>query len=341
MPVMPSTWHRRVMDSDAVMRLLAQQDGAVSRRQVLDVGGTDNDIETMIRRRRWARALDGVYVDHTGALSWRQQAWAAVLFHAPSALGGASALRAYGLGAAPDVIEVVVDRSRRVADPPGIRTSQLSDFDRVARLHLGPPRVRLEHAVLTVASRAASEDGCVAVVADACQRRRTTPARLLDEVEHRPRLGRRRLLIEVLDDVAEGAYSALERRYLRDVELAHGLPRGRRQRREQLGGAVVFRDVEYAEQVLLVELDGRLGHELADDRWADLDRDLQAATSGRLTVRLGWRQALEPCRAATAVATLLQARGWTGAPNPCGDGCDLDMRDPPASGAGGSRMSAA
>ena len=77
-------------------------------------------------------------------------------------------------------------------------------------------------------------------------RRRGSPATLRAQT----RLPRRRLLLEVLDDVSTGAYSALERRYLRDVERAHALPTGARQSREVVvaaGGRVVFRDVEHAE----------------------------------------------------------------------------------------------
>jgi hypothetical protein len=334
------------VDHATLVRLLAEQDGVVCRRQVLGAGGNDSDIETAMRRRRWARLHDGVYVDHTGVPSWRQRAWGAVLLHWPSALAGESALVAHGLTTsrrdAP--IELVVPTGRRVDDPPGVRTRRLTAYDDVVLHQLSPPRVRVEHAVLTVASGASSEDGAVAVVADACQQRRTTPRRLVDALATMTRLPRRALLSEVLADVATGAYSALERRYLRDVERAHGLPTGRRQRRELVVGAatVVFRDVAYEEQDTLVELDGRLGHEAARDRWADLSRDLAAAVSGRLTLRAGWGQALQPCRLALAVAAVLRARGWQGEPLPCGPACPLrDSGGSPAPEAGDPPMSAA
>lgn len=75
-----------------------------------------------------------------------------------------------------------------------------------------------------VASAATTPDGVVAVLADACQDRRTSAARLATALDAHPRLRQRRLLEEVLADVAVGALSPLERRYLRDVERAHGLP---------------------------------------------------------------------------------------------------------------------
>lgn len=74
--------------------LLELQSGVVARRQVLAAGQTDNDIRRRLRRRAWAQVHPGVYVDHTGALTWLQRAWAAVLFAEPAALCHDSALRA-------------------------------------------------------------------------------------------------------------------------------------------------------------------------------------------------------------------------------------------------------
>lgn len=340
------------MDEDALAGLIQSQDGVLSRRQVVAMGGSDNDIETALRRRRWARMHNGVYVDHTGAPTWRQRAWAAALCHWPAALSGRSALIAHGLVKArsSEVIELVVPCSRRVDDPPGISTSRLAAYEEVVLAQLSPPRVRIEHAVLTVASGSATEDAAVAVIADSCQQRRTTPARLAAALGAMTRLPRRRLLVEVLEDVATGAYSALELRYLRDVERAHGLPTGRRQRREEVDGSsgVVFRDVAYEEQEALVELDGRLGHESASDRWADLARDLVATATGRVTLRAGWRQALEPCRLAYLIAQVLWARGWRGELRRCGSECRLpdvarvkDIGGSPASQAGVPPLSVA
>lgn len=338
------------MDDAAIERLLKDQDGVLSRRQVLDAGGNDVDIERMIRRREWARIHDGVYVDHTGPPSWGQRAWAAVLLHAPAALAGGSALIAHGLAAetsgSGDPIELVVDRSRRVDDPARVHTRQLTDFDAVALLHLSPPRVRVEHAVLSVAAGAHTEDRAVAVLGDAVQQRRTTAGRLLEALRLRPRLHHRALLVTVLSDVASGAFSALERRYLRDVERPHALPRGRRQARA-VGARIAYRDVLYDEQLTVVELDGRLGHERSLDRWADLDRDIATLVEQTVTVRASWSQVLEPCRLAIGIAEILTARGWAGGVRRCGPDCavtpspDGDRRGDPACGAGDPRLSAA
>lgn len=307
--------------------MLRAQDGVISRRQVLTCGSDDNDIERRIRRREWARVHAGVFVDHTGPPTWQQRAWAAVLFHWPAALAGSSALRADGLtrhSDEKDAIEVAVAAGRNLDSPDGVRSSTVTGFDDVARCNKSPPRVSVEHAILTLASRATTEDAAVAAVADVCQSRRTAPARLVEALDVMRRLPRRRLLRSILADVAEGAYSALERRYLIHVERPHALPTGRRQRRVRPGRTTAYRDVDYLGLGMVVELDGRLGHEEASDRWADLDRDLDSVLAGDLTVRVGWKQALEPCRLAVGLARLLQARGWTGVPAPCGPECPVN-----------------
>jgi len=158
----------------------------------------------------------------------------------------------------------------------------------------------------------------------------------------RRRLPHRRLLLTILEDVAAGAYSALERRYLLHVERPHGLPTGRRQRRVTRGKHAAYRDVEYLGLRTVVELDGRLGHEKAVDRWGDLTRDCDSIVDGDVTVRIGWGQVLEPCRLAVLVGRLLEARGWTGHLKPCGQVCAVSNKGgSPAPGAGEPPVSVA
>lgn len=321
----PRTDTVSVMDLTEMKLATRRQSGVIARRQVLAAGGTENDLRRMVRRRELQRVHPGVFVDHTGPLSWDQRAWAAVLACAPAALAGQSALRAHGLvrhgGGDHDAIEVVVAPDRRVLAPPGVQLTRSTFFDTQVQLHLSPPRQRLETAVIRVAAGAVALDSAVAVAADAVQAGRTTVTRLRAALPAR-RSGRSLTVLgEVLDDIAVGAYSALERRYLRDVELAHGLPTGARQRRARTGRAVHYRDVDYLGLQTIVELDGRLGHEWSSDRWADLERDLRNAVAGDLTLRAGWPQVLDPCRLAGIVGRILLVRGWPGDVRPCGRHC--------------------
>ena len=307
---------------DELSRLLELQSGVVSRQQVIACGSQPHDIRRLLRRREWALVHPGVYVDHTGPLTWLQRAWAATLSVAPSALSHESALRAadgpgHRAHLDDDPIHVAVDRHRKVVFPSGVRGHRVSGLASKALWNTSPPRIRTEEAVLDVAADARDPLGAIAVLADAVQARRTTATRIASALESRERIARRALLTAVVHDLAEGACSALEHGYLTRVERAHGLPRAARQVRASARGPV-YRDVEYGALGLVVELDGRLFHDSAAARDRDLDRDLEAALSGRQTVRLGWGQVFgRPCDTAVRIGRLLQLRGWTGSPRSC------------------------
>ena len=87
------------------------------------------------------------------------------------------------------------------------------------------------------------------------------------------------------------------------------------------GDRVAYRDVEHADG-LVVELDGRLFHDSARQRDADMERDLDAALVGKETVRLGWGPVFgRECVTAGKVAALHVSRGWAGTPHSCGGEC--------------------
>ena len=139
------------------------------------------------------------------------------------------------------------------------------------------------------------------------QRRMTTPDRLRSRLENRSRHVHRALLIGILADVAEGAESPLELRYLRTVERPHGLPRGDRQ--NSRAGLRYVRDVLYEEFGLLVELDGQDGHRDIG-RFRDMNRDNIHALRDELTLRFGWFDVTaRACSVAFQVFTVLSRRG--------------------------------
>jgi hypothetical protein len=300
-----------------IQELFDRQAGVVRRAQLVEEGASPHDLRRWIRQRRLVRVHPGVYVNHTGPLTWTNRAWAAVLVNWPAALADVSAVNLAG-----DPIHVAVDSAATPIDRRGIRLHWLTDVESRVLWNLSPPRVRVEDALLTVAGRAETRIEALSVLADACRRRRTTPARLTAELEARIGIKNRAWLRAAISETGQGIQSALESGYLRRVERAHGLPRGTRQQRVRSGNGVLFRDVLYEDYGIVVELDGRIGHELSSDRWNDMDRDLDAAVDRLLTVRLGWRHAEDqPCRTAARLAVLLQDRGWRGRPRRCGHTC--------------------
>lgn len=318
------------MDVEHTLRL---QSGVISRLQALETGLQPHDIRRLLRRNEWAPVHRGVYVDHTGPLTWLQRAWAAVLYAAPAALCLDSALMAAdGQGrsmrdeAAP--IRVAVGRQRAMlTEPEGVRIHHLAHFEGRVLWNVGPPRMRYEDAALDVACAATSELDAIAALADSCQSRRTTARRLMQTLDSRRRVNRRGWLRAVLADIADGTCSVLEHGYLDRVERPHGLPPAVRQQRNSSSVGICYRDAEYGRR-LIVELDGRIFHDFATRRDADFERDLDAAVVGRSTVRLSYGQVFDrPCSTAAKIAQVLRLHGVAVHAHPCGPGCKFDRFD--------------
>ncbi len=181
--------------------------------------------------------------------------------------------------------------------------------------------MRIEQAVLDVAAGSRDELETISVLADAVQARRTTAARLIETLDGRSRIAQREFLRGVLEDVGQGACSVLEHGYLTRVERPHGLPVAQRQLRASSRGPI-FRDVAYSRFDTYVELDGRLFHDTARAHDADLERDLDAAVSGGIDLRVGWGQVFgRACSTAHKIGSVLNRRGWRGSTLLCSQ-CD-------------------
>lgn len=313
-----------VMPLDAVADLLARQDGVVSRTQLLAAGVTQARIDTCLRRRDLVAVHPGVYLTHTGAPTWSQGCWAAVLYAGRSALHLESALHQPGTGVAPTgPVHVAVDWSRRVVPRSGICVHRVRGLEDKVRWNLSPPRVRVEVAAVEMAHRAPDELAAISALAAAVGARRTVAGRLREELERRGRLRRRTLLTHLLDDLERGTHSVLEHGYLARVIRPHGLPEPTsRQSAVTAPGRTEYRDVAHDEVDLVVELDGQL-HDRSEARDDDADRDLDDLARGKVVPRLRYRQVFAtPCRTASRLAILFRARGWDGAPHACGlPGC--------------------
>jgi hypothetical protein len=220
-------------------------------------------------------------------------------------------------------VELVVPYARSVKAPQGAtvrRSLRWSGY--VAELDY-PWRTTVEATVLDLASRGSALDA-LSAVARAVQRQRTTPGLVRQELAARAGHRHGALLRSALDDVEDGVESGAEALYVSNVERAHGLPRGRRQAHTNIGRHR-YHDTEYEGLGVVVEVDGRLGHEQWADRIRDGRRDRQLLTHDRVTTRLFFADVtLTPCRTALEVAAILRTRGWTGRPHRCGRrGCPV------------------
>jgi hypothetical protein len=221
-----------------------------------------------------------------------------------------------------EAIFVTVPATRRIAAPEIIvRTS--SRIAEARQPNREPPRTSVEETVLDLAQLAWTFDDACGWLTQACGRRLTTAAKLERAQQLRKKMRWRHELEGVLAAAADGIHSALEYRYLRDVERAHGLPRSRHQVRVVIEGKTVYRDAYYEQFKLATELDGKLAHP-DQERWRDHHRDNQAGAHGILTTRYGWRDVYgHPCETALLQARILRKRGWTGKPRPCSPACPV------------------
>jgi very-short-patch-repair endonuclease len=155
----------------------------------------------------------------------------------------------------------------------------------------------------------------------ACQRRLTTPDRIIATLAARSRARWRRDVADAVPDIRAGVHSPLELRYVRDVERRHGLPRGDRQVPVIRGVTRQYIDVLYADYGVVVELDGVLAHP-ADGKSRDTRRDNANALDGYQTLRYGWTPvAYHACATALEVFSLLRRHGLRAPFRPCSKAC--------------------
>lgn len=293
----------------ASLRELAQaQAGVLSRGQLIGHGVHRRVIVRFLADGVLGRVTPGIYSFGPGS-GWLSRAWAGILLGGEGAvLGHQAAAHLLGLRKAePDEIAVFV----RVPRAPRLGWR----FIRAVRRSAGdPPRTTIEETVLDLCAEA-DEDEMAALLADSLSQRKTTAKRLLNQLNQRPVLRNRGMLREILGDVSQGAHSALERRYLVQVERAHHLPTATRQ---QHALRAYRSDAWYEEYRLLVELDSKL-HHTGGAALRDMNRDNDHALLGLTTLRFGWADVtgIGACRTARQVAQFLMTSGWEGPLQPC------------------------
>lgn len=316
---------RAVPKTYELTELVTSQAGAVSRVQAMDAGMSPGQIQSQLLGHRWQTSgFDGVYVTFTGPMSYLTRCWAALLYAGDDAiLGLSTAAWIWKLtDEPPPLVHVMIPIHRRVVGQRGLAVNH--------RLHLAqrrhpaksPPVTRIEDTVLDLTDGSAEAAVVVDVVIRVCQKRLTTPARLIESMCRRKKLRWRRLLLDVLADVRHGVQSPLERSYLRDVERAHGLPQGVRNRADGVAGSRRYRDVRYRRYRLVVELDGRAAHPTDARDIDDIRDNALIEDEGVRTLRYGWKAvSSRPCDTAAQVGRLLSQAGWTGHVKRCGSGC--------------------
>ncbi|MBO3089135.1 type IV toxin-antitoxin system AbiEi family antitoxin domain-containing protein [Cellulomonas sp. zg-ZUI40] len=303
-----------------VRALVARQDGVATTAQLARAGMGASVVGRRVRAGHWQRLFRGVLVLHSGPVSWRQHARAALLAAGPgAALSHRTAGFVHRFVATPGPVVVVsVPAHRAVRPQQGIDVRR-----RRVMPHAGGGLrcVGREPTLLDLVHEAADEDAAVGVVCDAV-RAGVLPYRVVDELGTRSWQRHRALVLDVLGDPDARVESPLERRYDRDVETAHGLPRSRGQVRQVVGGRWIRADRVFEGLGVRVELDGRLAHPHGRtdlDVWRD---NAVLVERAELTLRYRWVHVVgSPCATAAQLASALHARGWRGTPALCGPAC--------------------
>jgi hypothetical protein len=219
------------------------------------------------------------------------------------------------------LIHLTIPHTRRMSPAAGLvihRSSRLGE-----RIHpvMVPPRTRVEDTVLDLVEQATVFDKAFSTVCAATQRRLTTGDRIGQAMSRRKKMRWRAELAEALGLIATGVHSVLEYRYVRKVELPHGLPSATRQAKVTTDGQSRYLDNLYGGFAVCVELDGQEAHP-DDHRWSDLRRVNTLTELGLTVLRYGWTDVeRRPCATAAQIATVLRNRGWPGPARRCSPAC--------------------
>lgn len=310
--------------SDAV-ELAGSQAGVVGRRQLLGLGYTDSMIRANLAGRRWRRMFPGVYNTVTGTPTFRSSLWAAHLYAGPdSNLHGITALAAWRLEPSAWPLHIAVPERRRLGPAPELVVHRQRQ-SRPTRTPNGcPPTATIEYALLDALAPIKEAQAVMSLVTSVCQQQRSTIPALELAMHAQPRMRHRSLVLSLIGELRDGATTVLEIPAISKIFRAHGLPTGRGQVRERQGGSTVVRDRVIEEYGLVIEFDGRLGHDDPRGRLRDHRRDNAVALSGRTTLRFGWVDVHnEACESAAQIAVVLASRGWAGTVQSCGPGCQI------------------
>lgn len=292
-------------------QLARAQSGVVSRRQLHAAGVPRWLVRSELRARRWQRSGQQTVVVHNGPVDVATRRWIAVLEAGPrAALDGVSALQAAGLDALSDELVVVVvpqgARRRRVR---GARIRETRRYRAQDVVRTGIPRTVPAVAALHAALWAVTDRQATYLLMLVVQQGLCRPADLSDAATAVRRHPRRRLITQVVLDLADGSRSLGELDVARAMRT-RGLPEPARQAVRRRPSGTQYLDADFPSYGISMEIDG-WQHDLPDRRLADLLRDLGLATEGRTTVRIplvAWR--LDEAAVLDALERLFRSRGW-------------------------------
>jgi hypothetical protein len=315
---------------DNLVLVLEKQHQVISARQALAAGMTEEQIRWKVKSGRWQKPHRGTYATFSGRLSREASLWAAVLrAGGRAALSHQTAAEVLGFGrGVSELIHVTVPvqgNPERCKDLDGVVVHRNSNWQGYDVELLDLPCTPITTTVLDLVESAATLDDAYGWLSRAVTDRNLPSDFIATELGRRKKFARRAWLKDALADIGEGVHFPLERRWARDVERAHGLPKATRHARRDGPDGSRRLDNYYEPFSLCVELDGAASHHGGDlDRDRRRDNETLIAADAK-TLRYGFKEvANHPCDQAEQFARALIRQGWpAGTLKPCAPGCPV------------------
>ncbi|KZE99793.1 MULTISPECIES: type IV toxin-antitoxin system AbiEi family antitoxin domain-containing protein [unclassified Rhodococcus (in: high G+C Gram-positive bacteria)] len=320
-------------------RLLDEQHGIITTKQMHAFGVNKDSINYYVETGQWLRVFRGVVSVTNGPLTREMQLSAALLYAGRGALlSHTTAAEEWGWvrPAAGPVHVTVPYGCSATSKPPTMRhAKQNFTSESNEQIHPGVvvhrSRAMGHIGVETNPARTSTVDTVLdLVVAEPTSRQATTTlvsamssggvnvAAMTSKVEVRRPMRHLKPILHTLALMRDGVHSALEHRYVLDVEQAHGLPVGQRQAPVFVDGRQLFEDIRYQICDLIVRLDGQAFHSAKQRRFRDRRRDNAAELRNLPRLMYGWHEVTDdPCGVYREVREVLVREGWDDASYPC------------------------
>ena len=323
--------------------LLDAQHGIVTAAQLHQLGHSRSSLRHLVESGQWLRVLRGVFAVMNGPLT------RPMLLSAALCYGGHSAILSHRTAAEewammrcsnePLPVHITVPEGKSAMNQPPIlrRSTPRPVHSSAALVHPGvvvhrsrairhirvdspQPRTTKAATALDLAVDEPTEQQATATFADAVINGRIPIHAIREHLDLRTPRRYREPLKSTVELLASGVQSMLEYRYAIDVEEAHGLPSGTRQRPVSVDGHTLFEDVDYSDTgvPLIVRLDGQLYHSIGAVPFRDRRRDNAAELAGRPRLMFGWDETSnDPCGVSREVRAVLVREGWPDMSHPC------------------------
>ena len=275
-----------------IASLAAAQEQVVARRQLKELGWSDNQIDHEIRYDRWHAPTTGVVALQNAPLTHDQRLWLGVLHAGDGAvLTHLTACRRAGLEwrGDDDTIDVLTPKGDLVEPLDGFFFHQTRRPYRhwLRPVSPGPPRLPIEHAALLTAERDRFVRRAIGLLAACVQQRLTTAERLLATKPGIRKLRNGAVFELALGDIHGGAQSFAE------IEVGvlcqrAGLAAPVRQAvRTDTDGRRRYLDCEWElpdGRVVILEVDGSF-HLRVGNWWRDMKRERSVVLSRSTVLR--------------------------------------------------------